>query len=185
VVVVLIITVFAALAIPSAVGQMRDRRVQEAARTIAIVYREARLRALGRGSAMLVRFSSGRFTVHEARVGAPIGGEAGCAALPVSSCLNTDWAGTTQPVVGGYQVAASGETSDMTLTLSDSADAALTTLDICFTPLGRAFSRTNIADGAFTPLAEAYVTTVARTSGLTRPRQVVMMPNGTARLFTP
>src|SRR5688572_14870591 len=53
--VVLIITVFAAVAIPTAVSQLRDRRMQEAARRIGMVYRQARLRALGRGSAVLVR----------------------------------------------------------------------------------------------------------------------------------
>ena len=44
-VVVVIITVFAGLALPTAVAQLRDRRVQEAARKLALVYREARLQA--------------------------------------------------------------------------------------------------------------------------------------------
>jgi type II secretion system protein H len=184
-VVVVIITVFAGLAVPSAVGQMRDRRVQEAARRIGMVYREARMRALGRGSAVLVRFNGGNMTVHEARLGAAINGDIGCADLPVSSCLTRSWtAPTTQRVVDGFQAAASGELSTLSVSVQDSANNAVSNLDICFTPMGRAFGRRSNADGApFTPLADAFVATVSR-PGL-RSRQVVLMPNGTARLFTP
>jgi type II secretion system protein H len=185
-VVVVIIAVFSALALPTAVGQMRDRRVQEAARNIGIVYREARMRALGRGSAVLVRFTSGDITVHEAQVGAAIGGNAGCAELPVSSCLNTVWGSPTgQKVVGGVHVAATGEMSNLSIALTDSADNTVTNLDICFTPMGRAFARRSNADAAvFAPLSDAFVATISR-PGQTRTRQVVLMPNGTARLFTP
>jgi type IV fimbrial biogenesis protein FimT len=183
--VVLIITVFAALTIPSAVIQLRDRRVQEAARRIGIVYREARMRALGRGSAVLVRFTGGNMTVHEARIGTAIGGNAGCADLPVSSCLNTNWDNALNaPVVDGFRVPTTGELSDLNVALSTSQSAtALPTLDICFTPMGRAFSRL-LPTNALTPLGQAYVATLSR-SGRTRTRQVVLMPNGTARMFAP
>jgi type IV fimbrial biogenesis protein FimT len=183
--VVTIIAVFAALAIPTAVVQLRDRRVQEAARRIAGVYREARLRALGRGSAMLVRFNAGVMTVHEARVGVAVGGNAGCADLPVSSCLNTDWSSTSasQRIIDGYQPPSSGELSDLTVAVTDSADTAVPNLDICFTPMGRGFARRQNTNGPFAPLADAFVATLSR-PGMTRTRQVVLMPNGTARLFT-
>jgi type IV fimbrial biogenesis protein FimT len=183
--VVLIITVFAALAIPTAVIQLRDRRVQEAARRIGIVYREARMRALGRGSAVLVRFAGGNMTVHEARLGTPIGGNTGCADLPMSSCLNTNWENAlSAPIVDGFTVPTTGELSDLTVTLSSSASpAVLSSLDICFTPMGRAFSRL-LPTSALTPLGEAYVARLSRT-GRTRTRQVVLMPNGTARMFGP
>jgi type II secretion system protein H len=185
-VVVVIITVFSSLALPSAVGQLRDRRVQEAARRLGMVYREARMRALGRGSAVLVRFTGGVVTVHEAQVGTAIGGDIGCANLPVSTCLGTVWSSpTAQRIVDGFQPAASGEMSNLTVALSDSSNATVANLDICFTPMGRAFGRRSNADGtAFTPLADAFVATLSR-PGLTRTRQVVLMPNGTARLFTP
>ena len=182
--VVTIIAVFAALAIPTVVVQLRDRRVQEAARRIGSVYREARLRALGRGSAVLVRFNAGVMTVHEARVGGPGGGNADCADLPVSSCLNTNWsAAAAQRVVDGYRPPTSGELSDLTVAITDSLDAAVPNLDICFTPMGRGFSRRENTNGPFAPLGDAFVATVSR-AGLTRTRQVVLMPNGTARLFT-
>lgn len=181
--VVTIIGIFAALAIPTAVVQLRDRRVQEAARRIGIAYREARLRALGRGSAVLVRFNAGLMTVHEARVGAAVGGDATCADLPVSSCLNTNWNSVTaQRVVDGYQPPSIGELSDLTLAVSDSLGAAVPNLDICFTPMGRGFARRD-NNGPFGSLSDAFVATVSR-PGLTRSRQVVLIPNGTARLFT-
>ncbi len=183
--VVLIITVLAALALPTAVAQLRDRRVQEAARNLALVYRQARLRAIGRGAAVLVRFDTTRFTVHEARLGnnAPT---PTCANLPVSSCLNTDWAGTVnttvQREVDGFGPASSGELSTLSIALSDSVNTPVTALEICFTPLGRAFSR-EVIDGSapFAPLNQTYLATLSR-PGLTRTRQVVLMPNGTARL---
>ena len=182
--VVTIIAICAALAIPTAVVQLRDRRVQEAARRIGIVYREARLRALGRGSAVLVRFTGGNITVHEARVGTSVGGEAGCADLPVSSCLNTNWsAPAAQRIVDGYRVPTSGELSNLSVAITDSANAAVPNLDICFTPMGRGFARRENTNGPFSPLADAFVATVSRT-GMTRTRQVVLMPNGTARMFS-
>ena len=48
-VVVVMITVLATLAIPLVTEQLRDRRTQEAAERVAGVYRDARMRAMGRG----------------------------------------------------------------------------------------------------------------------------------------
>jgi prepilin-type N-terminal cleavage/methylation domain-containing protein len=184
--VVLIITVFAGLAIPTAVVQMRDRRVQEAARRIGLVYREARLRALGRGSAVLVRIVNGDVTVREAQLGTAVNGDAGCTSLPMSSCLNTNWGGANADrVVDGFHVAASGEYSNLTVAIADSASTAVANLDICFTPMGRAFARRAILAGTpFAPLTDTFVATVTR-PGVTRARQLALMPNGTARLVGP
>lgn len=183
--VVLIITVFSSLAIPSVVAQLRDRRVQEAARRIGLVYREARLRALGRGSAVLVRIVNGDITVMEARVGAASTAGADCVNLPVSSCLNTNWNDPDRRrTVGGFHVATSGEQAGMTVAISDSANTAIPNLDICFTPMGRVFARRALAPGTpFAPDNDTYIATVNR-PGMTRARQVALMPNGTARLFT-
>jgi type IV fimbrial biogenesis protein FimT len=187
--VVLVITVLAALALPTAVTQLRDRRVQEAARNLALIYRQARLRAIGRGAAVLVRFDgdTSRFTVHEARLG-DLAPTPNCANLPVSSCLNTDWADTlglnSQREVDGFSAASTGELSTLAIAVSDSVNTPVTALEICFTPLGRAFSR-QVIDGSapFAPLNQTYLATLSR-PGLTRTRQVVLMPNGTARLTT-
>lgn len=179
--VVSIITIFAGLAIPTAVIQLRDRRVQEAARQIGLVYRQARMHALGRGSAVMVRFNAGDVTVFEARTGVATGGDANCADLPVSSC-RIDWAQpNNRREIDGFHKPTSGEMSTLAIALTNSADAALSTLDVCFTPMGRAFSRTTFA-GTFTPNADAFIATVSR-PGVTRTRRLALLPNGTARLI--
>jgi prepilin-type N-terminal cleavage/methylation domain-containing protein len=177
--VVSIIAVFSALALPSAVGQLRNRRVQEAARQIGIVYREARLRSLGRGSAVLVRITGGAITVLEARVNGT--GACANAALPISSCVTPTW-GVAGQQVGGFSAAASGELSTLSLALQDSGNNPITDLDICFTPMGRTFVRESTsAAQPFAPLSQTYVATVSRPG--TRDRRVVLMPNGTARML--
>lgn len=138
------------------------------------------MRALGRGSAVLVRFTGGEVTVHEARVG----GGTDCANLPVSSCLNTTWGNLQQQrVVDAFKPAsASGELQNLALAMKDTANNTITALDICFTPMGRAFARRSVTDGtAFTPLAETFTATLSR-PGAARSRDLVLMPNGTTRL---
>jgi hypothetical protein len=127
---------------------------------------------------VLVRVSGGDMTVHEARVG----GTGTCANLPVSSCLNTVWSGAGQRVIGGYQRPATGEMSNLSVALVNSTSNAVGSLDICFTPMGRTFVRESTNDAiAFAPLTQTYVATVSRPG--TRARQVVLMPNGTARMY--
>ncbi|MEO8180322.1 MAG: prepilin-type N-terminal cleavage/methylation domain-containing protein [Deltaproteobacteria bacterium] len=181
-VVVLIITVVAGLAVPTAVVQLRDRRVQEAARSIGSLYREARLHAVGRGAATLLRYDGTTFTMLEARAGAslPV-----CPDVPVPDCLGVPWVAEPDRSrqVSSYQpVAATGDLAAMTVTLSDAFGSAVSALEVCFSPNGRAFSRQIIDDG--TPLQllnQVYSVTLTR-SGQGRPRVVALLPNGTARL---
>lgn len=182
--VVLIISIFAALSVPTVATQLRDRRVRESARKIALLYRQARLRAIGRGSAVLVRFSSGQFEVHEARLG-PAATSADCSELPVASCLGTTWSDTASTHLVDWHIESdSGDTAGTTLTVADSAGTDHSDVDICFTPMGRSFVRESVSDGdSFDTLSETYVATVER-PGMPRPRKVVLMPNGTARLST-
>jgi hypothetical protein len=54
-------------------------------------------------------------------------------------------------------------------------------MEVCFTPMGRAF----VGDGtgtAFVPLTAAVLGTVARSVGLTR--EVILLPSGVARTAT-
>ena len=181
VVVVIIISVFAAMAMPTIVNQMRDRRVREAAQRVASVYRQARLRAMGRGSAVLVRFASGRFTVFEAQMG-PRHSDGSCAQLPFSSCLSTTWGTANQRrAVDGFAPAAGGELSALALSVQDSGGTAVSALDVCFSPMGRVFARESTKDeDALTPLTEPYLS-VINAPGLGRTRRVLLMPNGSAR----
>ncbi|HMR09923.1 MAG TPA: prepilin-type N-terminal cleavage/methylation domain-containing protein, partial [Polyangiaceae bacterium] len=83
VVVVIIIAVLAVLAIPSVLNTLRDRRVQNAALEVGALYRNARMRAMARGGAVLVRFDGtatpqGRVQLREALRGQAGGGGPNC-----------------------------------------------------------------------------------------------------------
>jgi type II secretion system protein H len=180
-VVVVIITVIATLAGPAAVAQLRDRRVQESGRKLALLYREARLHSVGRGSAVLVRFDGIKFVVLEARAGAL----AACPDAPVADCLGTPWVsnpGMSREINRFAPTATSGDLSTQTVSLRDGIGANVTALEVCFSPNGRAYSRQAIDDGTpLLPMTQAYLATFTR-PGLGRPRRVALLPNGTARM---
>jgi len=180
-IVVVIISVLAVIAIPAITYQLRDRRTAEVAERVAALYRNARLRAMGRGSAVLVRFdlANDRVDVREA-----IRGGAGdaCARLPMSSCTLTGWAATstTNQLLETLDLPQRGEYAGIGLT------AATGLLEVCFTPMGRPVSRT-VEGGAFAGMVGVPVITVKRSAdgkviGLVR--RVALLPNGLARLST-
>src|SRR5688500_11028421 len=80
--VVVIIAIVAALAMPSITSRLRDRRIQQAAQTVAQLYSTARMRAMGRGAAVLVRYNAGDFELREAIRGATVETDANCRPLP-------------------------------------------------------------------------------------------------------
>jgi type II secretion system protein H len=187
-VVVVLIAIIATIAVPGVVQRLRARRASEAAERIASLYRAARVRALGRGAAVLVRFENSRFTVYENIVGATAAttetGNASCAQMPSASCLRTNWANTgadTRREVGGFRYADRGEYRDANVVVSvlDSAGSATAALDVCFSPIGQAYTRTNLT-GTLTPLNGVVGATVTRTglSGILH--RVTVIPNGIA-----
>jgi type II secretion system protein H len=176
-VVVLIIGITAMLATPVLAGQVRERRSRDLAQRIAHVYSGARMRALGRGSSVLVKYNSSSFRVLESveglaeatrRMGAS-GGES-CKLRPGLGCLTNNWSAGADT---WREVSKMEWPSEMTVA------AGTTTLDICFTPGGRSFLST---DG--TPPTAAMVgaqtISVRRTNG--QLRRVTILPNGMARL---
>lgn len=178
---VVIISVLAVIAIPAITHQLRDRRTGEAAERLATLYRNARLRAMGRGSAVLIRFdlTNERVEVREA-----IRGGAGdaCARLPMSSCTLTDWGAnsTTNQLLEWLDLTQRSEYSGITLS------GAASLLDVCFTPMGRSVWRTT-AGAAFAGMVGVPVITVTRSSGGVVSglvRRVALLPNGLARLST-
>jgi prepilin-type N-terminal cleavage/methylation domain-containing protein len=184
VVVVVIISVLAVLAVPSVTERMRERRSSQAAQEISTLYRNARMRALGRGSAVLVRYQNAGFRVLEAVEGTAAavarGGSVACQPLPTSGCVSNDWGPTgTFRVVSEFNPAIRGEFKDVTTTVRNVEDEMATYLDVCFSPLGRSFSRT--ASGVpLTPMTGVVSVSVKRPTGLER--TVVVLPNGIARL---
>ncbi|WP_437908442.1 prepilin-type N-terminal cleavage/methylation domain-containing protein [Sorangium sp. So ce327] len=174
--VVVLIGILAAAASPSFVSGMRDRRVNRTAMEISGIYRLARYQAIGRGTAVLVRWtaSTGAFQVQQALVDSTPAGP-----LIAKSCLSVvDWMNPaeTEPVTTfhtqGVDLAA--------MQLLDPTGVARANADVCFTPRGRTFVRYDTAAG-FAPLLGALRVDVTNTrTGLLR--SVFVPPNGVARL---
>jgi Tfp pilus assembly protein FimT len=196
-VVVVIISALAVVAIPAITSRMKDRRTQQAAQEVANAYRGARMRAMGRGAAVLVRYSSagqGRVTVSEAvQTTSPGGSSPGagaCQMLPVSSCNLVSWGTNDSQLVSSFDPAQGPNYGGVRITVTgappDEADTQ-TNMDLCFTPMGRTFVR-YATSGAWTPLAGVPAVTVRRETdsgvpvGLTR--TILLLPNGSARLAT-
>ena len=182
--VVLIIGITAALATPGMTTQIRERRSRDVAQRIAQLYSGARMRALGRGAAMLVRYRAATgFTVLESIQGvaaatAQNATSATCAAQPGLGCLANTWTDATLSRVVDEITPA----SEMTVTAKNQASTAVTQMDICFTPMGRSFVS---FDGTAPTTAMVGATTVdvQRTgSGTGLLRTVAILPNGMARL---
>jgi type IV fimbrial biogenesis protein FimT len=192
-VVVVIIGVLAVIAIPSIserIGQMRNDR---AAQEIAGIYRSARMRAMGRGSAVLVRYNAGALEVREAVMGGAA--PAGCEPLPRPSCTPTGWV-TVNPasdrnrVLTKFDVSQLGQYSNqgVHVDLSNPAGTAVTQMDVCFTRLGRTFVRYSIAEGTLfdtlvgVPEARVYRQPAGASAPVGPQRRIAILPNGAARV---
>jgi prepilin-type N-terminal cleavage/methylation domain-containing protein len=181
-VVVVIIGILAAIALPQIAERMRERRASQAAQQIALMYRNARLRALGAGAPVLVSYAAaGGFRVIEAL---PPLTNCTLPRLPLS-CTNMNWAvPVSTRLVDQFDPSASGTTGlfagvTVTVTAKPSGTGA-TLLDTCFSPHGRTFTRTASAS----PLA-AMVGTIdigVSRGGNSLQRHVGILPSGMARL---
>ena len=181
-VVVVIIGLLAAIAVPQIASRMRERRTSQAAQEVALLYRNARLRALGRGFAVMVRYDSGtgEFRVLETL---PTGGLTNCTPLLPPSCANTDWAvaSATRLVDKFNPSSATSIYSGITVSVTPQAGGSATSiLDLCFTPRGRAFSRTVAAD-ALQPMTSVVDISVGQDSPMLQ-RHINVLPNGMARV---
>jgi type II secretion system protein H len=181
-VVVLIIGITAALATPSIAAQVRERRSRDTAQRVAQLYSIARMRALGRGTAVLVRYRAATgFSVVESVQGATVAAlqnasSVTCANQPGLGCLANNW---TDPQTARV-VTTLVPGADLTVTARDQGATAQTSMDICFTPMGRSFISFN---GAAPTGAMVGATTVqVQRTGKGLARTVAILPNGMARL---
>jgi type II secretory pathway pseudopilin PulG len=163
--VVTIIGIFAAVAAPSFIAQMRDRRVSRVALQVAELYRMARSRALANGRATRFVWDStvgprGLAIVEQATDADP-------------TCNSVGWGYITElnPSNSVYSVAG--------LQLVDPVGGAVSNGIVCFTPLGRA-----VKSGIGTPSAKmvgaARMLVTNTSTGYQR--TVYLLPNGAARL---
>lgn len=187
VVVVVIIGITAALATPAVVEQMRERRARSAAQTVALLYANARMRALGRGAAVMVQYRSdtAAFTVRESIEG-NTATVASCAEQPGWGCLTTDWTNNAR-TVESWKL----DSNFLEVKANDQGGTKQNDMDICFTPAGRSFVSFSRASSPSTPMAGATTVSMARksgggTSGVAEDgkfwRKVVILPNGSARV---
>jgi type II secretion system protein H len=187
-VVVIMIGILVALGIPSIAAQMRDRRTNQAAHEVALLYRRARALAMGRGSAVMVRFDSatrGAIEVREARNDVATGTL--CVGMPSTSCTATNWdaASTQNRLLDGWSF------DPTTMGVYDNVQLAFfrangtsagSAADVCFTPLGRPYFRTSHGDKFTDVLAEVPYIEVSPVDGLGTKRTVLVLPTGASRL---
>lgn len=149
-VVVMIIAVSAALAIPSIMDVVRSRRVQKAGVQIFAILQEARGRAFGRGSAVVASWrgtNGGLLTISE--VQRDMDGDTD-PEVPEPLC----WAAAAPAAFGAaerrvsYWTQSSAAERNLIITTTLNAQdypaadpPALGNLDICFTPRGQLFQR--------------------------------------------
>ena len=186
--VIAVIGILAAAATPSFVLLLRDRRVTEAARHTADLYRLARARAMGRGAAVMVRWNAsavptnanpvGHFSVWEATAGPNTPGNQ---RLPSARCRANWVAGTNASLVTSFDERHE-RYKPATASFLDLNGTPQPYTEICFTPRGRAFFRNTVA-GNFAALTGVPRVIVTNTeSGMVR--QVILPPTGAARVET-
>jgi type II secretory pathway pseudopilin PulG len=205
-VVIIIIGVVAALAVPTMAAARTDRHAYDDAGQIMQLFREARTRAVARGGAVLIAMSAngtadrGTFTMYESVTQNP-GGVGGTNAAPVASCKTpTVWAPLAAAnngilLVDGLNLNGVGtieQQADIeTQIFQYNAGGGVTTVTtgwLCFTPLGRTYFNAlqPLFDGSLpivTPL-EFRVTRMSGGAALGTIRSVMLPPNGMARVFS-
>ena len=190
-VVVVIITLMAAIALPGINRRMKSYRAKATAEEIATIYRTARLRAMGRGSAVLVRYddSAGTFEIREAIQGADasdgINGQ--CATLPETSCVTNPnrWntnnksqeLSKTYFDVNEYDITAVFLKPSSTSTTITGRSS----LDICYTPMGQPYADMDTA-GTLLRMTTAPRFDVARADTVGISRSVLINTVGPARV---
>ena len=189
--VVLLIAAIALVAVPVASRAMRENRSSSAAQSIAMLYQLGRARAIGRGVAVLVRFSSteGKFEVFEATGGAS-------SFVPLASCsMPPDrWTDGSQHVlVDALQFNGQAPYEQVMVEFAvNTVEAGHgvgggSTADVCFTPSGAMMYREG--DTVFTSAPRTLAIRVVRATSPANEigisRTVFILPNGVTRIASP
>lgn len=195
-VVVIIVGILAAMAIPSMSLAAFDRDTYNDAGAIMQLFRSARTRAIGRGSAVMVAMTAsgtanrGKFMVYEAITSNPNG--AAGSQTPVASCkYPTTWPTATLTPTDGIDLngniegLAGIQAQIFEYTLASTTAKSLPEGYVCFTPLGRTYFVDQAGQPTFTGLTSvaALEVQVTHNDGATI-RSVLIPANGMARLFS-
>jgi type II secretory pathway pseudopilin PulG len=212
-VVVLLVAILAVLAIPSISATQYDRIAYADAGQLAELFRAARTRALARGAAVVVHFSSdfssnqrGRFEEWEAvTLDATDGGASTVARTPVSSCKSpTTWVlpaitvpaaspsnTNTNVFVDGMDLNGGLEAEAHVITAVTAPDGTnVTDAYVCFTPLGHVYYSTTASFDASSPVngvlkVDVKMYDAARTPSTYGVLRTVVVPStGAARVIS-
>jgi type II secretory pathway pseudopilin PulG len=193
-VVVVIIGILAALALPSLSLASYERDTYNDAGSIMQLFREARARAVGRGSATLISMTAsasdrGTFQLYEAVAPNP-NGVAGTL-TPVSTCkFPTSWTLANLTPIDGVNLNGAIEQLGGIVAQPNSFSPTKTAFAagyICYTPLGRSYvtlgASTSPTFGGQLAALNPIGIDVTHTNGATI-RTVTVPPNGMARIFS-
>jgi prepilin-type N-terminal cleavage/methylation domain-containing protein len=200
-VVVIIVGVIAALAVPSMRIATFDRHAYQDAGAIMQLFREARLRSVARGAAVLVSMSGnattdrGTFKIYEGVQQDPGGGFT----MPSPACKNPPiaWSPGNQGTLfldgvdlnGPPEADADIETQIYGYDATGGTTTYTGTIYVCYTPVGRSYLSTSggpvFSGSPTTTVLEARVLRGV-TNGLAggTARSVLLGPNGMPRLFS-
>lgn len=210
-VVIMIIGLLAALAMPTMSTARYDRATYNDAGAIMQLFREARTRAVARGAAEMIAMSSngtsdrGTFQLWESVGINPQGN--GTGRLPVPFCtMPTSWVPLNNGNIGVVLVdgvnlntgtATLEAQADIETAMSwyqSSSNAAQTSFQagyVCYTPLGRSYlsiggAAQPIFDGVLPTTGVVQIDVARRASGAVagNTRSILLPPNGMARLFS-
>jgi prepilin-type N-terminal cleavage/methylation domain-containing protein len=208
-IVVVIVGIIAALAVPSMSLASYERDAYNDAGAIMQLFRSARTRAIGRGSAVMVAIkpgaaNRGQFLLYEAVTANP--GAPG-SQMPVASCrYPTTWPLALMTPIDGIDLSGNLENlaaitaQPYVYTPTVPGATAFTEGYVCYTPLGRSYLYIGTAPstgpifsslvtgsavnaGQWASPLSAIEVQVSRTNGSTI-RSVLVPPNGMARLFS-
>jgi type II secretory pathway pseudopilin PulG len=206
-VVVIIVGIIAAMAVPSMSLASYERDAYNDAGAIMQLFRSARTRAIARGGAVVVSIQPGAagrgtFLMYEAVTADP---NTPGATYPLPSCrYPTTWPlGTMAPIDGvdlngNLEQSAAITAQPYVYTPAVTTQTAFSEGYVCYTPLGRSYLFIGAATstgpsfstltagtnaGAWTSALSAIEIQVTRTNGATI-RSVLVPPNGMARLFS-
>lgn len=190
-VVVIVITLLAVIAMPGIARRMAGNRARIATENLAATYRGARMNALGRGAATLVRYDAGQVQVLEAIQGTASALGPGCALLPESSCTTPvdRWSTASQQhhVISTFDATTQGVlTSQGSYRLVDGTSTTANVIEICFSPLGRTYIRSGGSVSGMTSIAFEPMVGNARfdlVEGGGEVRVAAVPPNGAARAY--
>jgi len=194
-VVIVIIGILAALAVPSLSLASYERDTYNDAGSIMQLFRRARTRAVGRGAATLISMTAsssdrGTFMLYEAVAPNP-GGPAGSQA-PVATCkYPTTWLLSTMTPIDGVNLNGTIEQLGGIVAqpnIFNPSKSAVAGAYLCYTPLGRSYYLPGTAGpspsfGGLTPTLSPISIDVTHTNGATI-RTVLVPPNGMARVFS-